>query len=66
MLAVAVQESGKAKLLNTSQIDGRTHYSFVSAAGDVYSVVRPEMDAKLEREMRQALRGILDEELDQA
>jgi hypothetical protein len=60
-----MEDCGKAKLLNTSQIMGRPHYSLVSAAGEAFSVVRPEMGAKLEREMRQALKGILNEELDQ-
>jgi hypothetical protein len=62
MLAVAMEESGKAKLLNTAQVDGRTWYSYESAAGDVFSVVRPEIGAELEREMREVLEGILEEE----
>lgn len=33
-----------------------------SAAGDVFSVVRPEAGAELEKEMRQALGGILEED----
>jgi hypothetical protein len=36
----------------------------MSAAGDVFSVVRPEINAQLEKEMRQALAGILGEELE--
>jgi len=31
----------------------------------VFSVIRPEIDAELERAPRQALEGILEEELDQ-
>lgn len=62
MLAVAMEESGKAELINTSEPNGRTHRSYLGAAGDVSSVVRPEIDAELEREMRQALEGILEEE----
>ena len=27
-LAMALEESGKAKLLNTAHVDGRTHYSY--------------------------------------
>jgi hypothetical protein len=38
MLAVAMEESGIAKMTNTAQIDGRTWYSCESASGDVYSV----------------------------
>jgi hypothetical protein len=62
LLVMAMRESGKAKLLNTLQIDGRIHYTYVSAAGDVYSVARPEFGTELEKEMREALEGILDEE----
>jgi hypothetical protein len=65
MLAVAVEESGIAELTNPSQIDGRTWYSYESASGDVYSVVRPEIGPELEKEMREVLEVILEEELDQ-
>ena len=43
MLAVAMEESGKARLISTSELDGRTHYTYVGAAGDVFSVVRPDI-----------------------
>jgi hypothetical protein len=67
MLAVAMQESAIARLVNASQIDGRTWYSYEGASGDVFSVVRPEIDAELERMMREALEGVLVEEgIDQA
>jgi len=62
MLAVVTEESGSLELTNTVQIDGRTWHSYKSASGDVCSVVRPEIDAELEREMREALEGILVEE----
>lgn len=62
MLALAMEESGIARLTNTSQIDGRTWYSYESASGDVCSVVRPEIRPELETEMREALEGILAEE----
>jgi len=52
MLAVAIEESGLAELINTVQIDGRIGYSYKSASGDVYSVARPGIDAELERELR--------------
>jgi hypothetical protein len=51
MLALAMEESGIAKLINTSHIDGRTWYSYESASGDVHSVVRPQISAELEKEM---------------
>jgi hypothetical protein len=46
MLAVAMEESGKAELINTSQVEGRTWYSYQTVAGDVFSVVRPEIGAE--------------------
>ena len=62
MLAVAMEESGIAELINTVQIDGRTWYSHKSASGDVCSVARPEIGPELEKEMREALEGTLVEE----
>jgi hypothetical protein len=62
MLAVAMEESGLAKLIGTSQLDGRTHYTYRSASGDLFAVVRPEMDTLQETEMRVALEGILEDE----
>jgi hypothetical protein len=62
MLTVAMEESGMAELINTAQVDGRTWYSYDSVAGDVFSVVRPEIDPELEREMREmreALQAVL-------
>lgn len=48
MLAVAMEESGMTELINTAHLGGRTWYSYESAAGDVFSVVRPEIDAELQ------------------
>lgn len=62
MLAATMEESGIAKLINTAQIHGRTWYSYESASGEVCSVARPEIGAELEKEMREALEGILVEE----
>ena len=61
-LAVALEESGKAKLLNTSQVEGRTHYSYKTIAGDVFTVVRPDIDAGMEKAVRAELAGILEED----
>jgi len=54
-LAVALEEKGKAKLVNTAQVDGRTYYSYETVAGDVFSVVRLEIGAGAEREVREWL-----------
>ena len=35
LLAVAMEEDSKATLINTAQVEGRTHYSYRSTAGDV-------------------------------
>jgi len=42
LLATAMHEAGKFELLNVAEVDGRWHYTF-SGAGEVFSVVRPEM-----------------------
>jgi hypothetical protein len=52
-LAVAMEEDGSAKLINTAQVDGRTWYSYEAATGEVFSVVRPKIDAETEREVRE-------------
>jgi len=43
LLATAMHEAGKFELLNVAEVEGRWHYTF-SGAGEVFSVVRPEMD----------------------
>ena len=48
LLATAMHEAGKFELLNVAEVDGRWHYTF-SGAGEVFSVVRPEMDKDTER-----------------
>jgi len=59
LLAVALEESGKARLLNISQIEGRVHYSYQTIVGDVFTVVRPEMDHEKEEELRAMAAAIL-------
>jgi hypothetical protein len=59
MLAVAMEESGIAELVNTAQINGRTWYSFESASADVCSVVGSQIGRGLERAKREVLEGIL-------
>jgi len=61
LLATAMQEAGKFELLNVAEADGRWHYTF-SGGGEVFSVVRPEMDKQTERWVREAVRQILREE----
>lgn len=62
LLAVAMEEDGKATPINTAQVDGRTHYSYQTVAGDVFTVVRPEIDAETEKAVRVELVGVLEED----
>ena len=48
LLATAMHEAGKFEFLNVAEVGGRWHYTF-SSAGEVFSVVRPEMSKDLER-----------------
>ena len=48
-LAVALEESGKAKLINAAQPEGRTHHSYGTVAGDVFMEARPEIDMRRRR-----------------
>ena len=61
LLATAMHEAGKFELLNVAEVDGRWHYTF-SGAGEVFSVVRPEMSKETERRVRGMVREILVEE----
>ena len=51
-----MHEAGKFELLNVAEIDGRWHYTF-SGAGEVFSVVRPEMTKEMERKVREEVRA---------
>ena len=61
LLATAMHEAGKFELLNMAEVDGRWHYTF-RGAGEVFSVVRPEMSKEMERKVREEVREILAEE----
>ena len=61
LLATAMHEAGKFELLNVAEVNGRWHYTF-KGAGEVFSVVRPEMDKQTERRVREMVREILKEE----
>ena len=52
-----MEEEGAAKLVNTAQVDGRTWYSYETVAGEVFSVVRPEIGVEEER-VRGSLAGL--------
>jgi len=61
LLATATHDAGKFELLNVVEVDGQCHYTF-SGAGEVFSVVRPEMSKEMERQVREMVREILAEE----
>ena len=61
LLATAMHEAGKFEFLNVAEVDGRWHYTF-RGAGEVFSVVRPEMSKETERQVREEVREILEEE----
>ena len=62
-IAVALEENGGCRLINTAQVHGRTWYSYESVAGEVFSVVRPEIGAETEREVREWLARLVEEEV---
>ena len=57
LLATAMLETGKFELLNVAEVDGRWHCTF-SGAGEVFSVVRPEMGKEMESLIREMVRRI--------
>jgi len=61
VLATAMHEAGKFELLNVGEVDGRWHYTF-SGAGEVFSVVRPEMTKEMDKKVREEVREMLGEE----
>jgi len=62
LLAVAQEMSGRARLLNISQIEGRIHYSYLTIVGDLFTVVRPDIDAEMETQVRASVAAILGEQ----
>jgi len=60
LLATAMHQAGKFELLSVAELDNRWHYTF-SGAGEVFSVVRPEMDKQTERQVREMVREVLAE-----
>ena len=50
------------ELVSVTELDGRWRYTF-SGAGEVFSVVRPEMSREMERELREMVWEILEEDL---
>ena len=62
ILAVALEKSGKARMANTFQGEGRVHYAYETVAGDVFTLVRPEIDAEKEEEVRTIAAEILKRE----
>ena len=61
LLATAMHEAGKFELVSVAEVDGRWHYTF-SGAGEVFSVVRPEMSKETERQASEEVREVLAEE----
>jgi len=41
---------------NVTEVDGRSHYTY-SGAGEVFSVVRPEMSKEMKRKVREEVRA---------
>ncbi len=56
-----MHEAGRFELLNVAEVDGSWHYTFRDA-GEVFSVVRLEMDREMGRQVREEVREMLDEE----
>jgi hypothetical protein len=57
-----MEEDGRARLVNTAQVDRRTWYSYEAVTGEVFSVVRPEIDGETEREVREWVVGLMEAE----
>ncbi len=57
LLATAMHEAGKFELLNVVEVDGRWHYTF-SGAGQVFSVMQPEMGKEMESLVREMVQRI--------
>ena len=60
LLATTMHEGGnprfgKFELLSMAEVEGRWHYTF-SGAGEVFSVVRPEMSKEMERRVGEEVR----------
>ena len=56
LLAMAMYEAGEFELVSVAEVEGRWHYTF-SGAGEVFSVVWPEMSKEVERKVREEVRA---------
>ena len=61
-MAMAMLEVGKLKLLSVTQLNGETHYTLQSSAGDVFPIIRPDLSKEQEQGIRAQLREILHDE----
>jgi len=49
LLATAMHEAGKFQLLSVVEVNDRWHCTFKSSAGQIFSVVRPQMSKEMGR-----------------
>ena len=61
-LSVLMVEAGKAKLINTEPGENGAMCTFQTAAGDVFSVIKPPMSIEQEAALIEQLRDIVDGE----
>ena len=61
-LCLAMAESGKAELVETTPGEDGAMVTFKSLAGDVFTVLRPPIDEDTEAILIEQLRDVLDEE----
>jgi len=50
-----MHEGGKFELVRVAEVDGRWHYTF-NGAGEVFGVVRPEMDKEAQKTAKEGRR----------
>ena len=59
-----MEEAGESEVIDTTHMDGHVYYSSETVAGDVFSVVRPEVDPDTEKALREWQLGLVEDWVD--
>ena len=61
-LTMVMVQDGKAKLVGQHTVGMREHLELRTAAGDAFTIVKPDISDELLAQMREMVREVLDEE----
>jgi hypothetical protein len=65
-LVLMMRDDEKARIVSRRTVDGREYLAIVTIAGDEFEIVRPEISADLEQQLREQVRAIMDQDANQS